>query len=895
MTAAAAPAAGDLLLKVTPPRVPRHLVARPRMHSDDARWRDHPVVLVQAPAGFGKTSLLAQWRREHLARGAVVAWLAAQAQDDPARLAQGLALAVRIGAGRPTFGHVLLDAPPPGDLEGITIWLAEVAQSAMNVVLIVDEADRLPGPAREALGYLLRNLPPNLLVIVAARSDCQLGIDDLISYGQCAIVGPAQLRFGIEETIELVRNRFGASADGDMAARLHEMAEGWPLGLQLALSVLDQGGAQRAGVLSLQARGGELRERFIAHLLANLDPDTLAFLTRVSMLDHLHPELCCELVQSPSAAERLASLARDTPIFVASEQGDWLRMHALARDALRERFDALPAAERAGLHERASVWLAGHDLVAAAARHALQAGQRQKAYELAEHSLYDSLMSHGRQSAVLEWLTHLPADEVDRRPRLLLAAAWSLALSERHDEAKRMVDRILSQDGVDDALRCECALILSGAAVFADDPDRFATLHDPWAQSPPLRDPILQRIHANRNAFRTLIGGDPALARLKQQQAPLVPGAGRGYIGRWGDFIIALSYLWEGQVLLAEQLLRPALAEAEADLGRRNLFVCMLASLLAAALWERDQPADATAVLANRLDVLERSGLPECVLLGYRTLARIAIAAGAEHRATELLGALDAVGSARQLPRLRLVSLTDQVRMHARRFRPETCRELCRQIDAMLADPALPQGPLWQRNARVLQQLAHGYADIAAQDWRRALTPLAEADAMALQVKQGRLHIEILGLRAYALDRCGEKSQDLLREALDLAQLLGLHRVFADTHPALGDWVKQIAGSAARDAGAHAGPLAAPMRPREAAADPARLRATPSMALTPKEREVLELLARNLSNKEIGLAMQVGEETIKWHMKNLFAKLDAGTRKQVVSRARILGLLADAG
>ena len=63
------------------------------------------------------------------------------------------------------------------------------------------------------------------------------------------------------------------------------------------------------------------------------------------------------------------------------------------------------------------------------------------------------------------------------------------------------------------------------------------------------------------------------------------------------------------------------------------------------------------------------------------------------------------------------------------------------------------------------------------------------------------------------------------------------------------------------------------------------------MALTPKEREVLELLARNLSNKEIGLAMQVGEETIKWHMKNLFAKLDAGTRKQVVQRARILGLL----
>jgi LuxR family maltose regulon positive regulatory protein len=77
---------------------------------------------------------------------------------------------------------------------------------------------------------------------------------------------------------------------------------------------------------------------------------------------------------------------------------------------------------------------------------------------------------------------------------------------------------------------------------------------------------------------------------------------------------------------------------------------------------------------------------------------------------------------------------------------------------------------------------------------------------------------------------------------------------------------------------------------RPASAPPAP-RTTPTTALTPKEREVLELLARSLSNKEIGLAMQVGEETIKWHMKNLFAKLDAGTRKQVVQRARILGLL----
>jgi LuxR family maltose regulon positive regulatory protein len=279
------------------------------------------------------------------------------------------------------------------------------------------------------------------------------------------------------------------------------------------------------------------------------------------------------------------------------------------------------------------------------------------------------------------------------------------------------------------------------------------------------------------------------------------------------------------------------------------------------------------------------------VLLGYRTVARIAAAEGTEHRALELLGALDAVGATRHLPRLRIASLADQVRLHARRFRPETCRELCAQIDARLADPAAPQGRLWRRNVMLLREVALAHAAIAAQDWRQAAATLASADAMAQGVKLGRLHIELLGLRAWVLDRCGEKSLPLLREAADLAAAYGLLRVFDDAHPALGDWVRQALPGATGPAAAGPGPLAAPLGAPPALPPHAQARSTPSMALTPKEREVLELAARNLSNKEIGLAMQVGEETIKWHMKNLFAKLDAGTRKQVVQRARILGLL----
>nr|WP_205964392.1 LuxR C-terminal-related transcriptional regulator [Ramlibacter agri] len=872
-----------MLLKVTPPRVPRNLIARPDLAAKNPRLRDRPVVLVQAPAGFGKTSLLAQWRLEHLAEGAAVAWLQAQPQDDVPRFVQALALAVRSGAGRPTFGHVLLDAAPPSGLEGVTGWLAEVAQTALQIVLVVDEADRLPEAAREALAYVLRNAPQNLRCIVAARSDCELELGDLMAYGQAVLVDAAQLRFSLPETIELVRQRFDETADADAAARLHEMTEGWPLGLQLALSVM-AGPAGEAAMPRLDLHGGALRAQFVGHLLGNLDPADVRFLALVSVLDPLHPGLCEAATEDPQAISRLARLQRDTPIFTASQDGEWVRMAALAREALRQRFDALPAAQQAGVRRRAAAWFADRDMLEEAAAQSLEAGDTKQAYDLAERSLYDSLISRGRQGAVLEWLARLPPKELERRPRLLLACAWSLAISERHGEAQQLVARVLEQPGVDERLRCECALILGGAAIFADDPDRFAALYRPWADDPPLTDPVLLQMHANRRAFLALLEGEPALARLYQQKGTGAEGA--FYLQGWRDFIVALSYIWEGQVKLAEQLLRPVLARAEAELGRRSSFATMLAALYAAALWEHDQPEEAAATLANRLDVLERCGLVEAVLLGFRTLARIAMVAGAEHRALELLGALDAVGIVRKLPRLRVASMVDQVRLHARNYRGDSARALSQQIDAVLAGPDVPGGPLWHRSVRHFQLMARGYAAIAAQDWRAALQPLAQADEAVQELKQGRLHIELLGMRAFAMERCGERAQPLLREALDLARSFGLQRVFSDAHPDLGAWVRQVAGSAAAVPPGPAAP--APV------AEAPRLRAAPSMALTPKEREVLALLARGLSNKEIGLAMQVGEETIKWHMKNLFAKLDAGTRKQVVARARIFGLLSEA-
>ena len=879
------------MLKVTPPRVSRQLLTRQALAAGRPWLRETPILLLQAPAGFGKTSLLAQWRLDLIARGTAVGWFACQPHDDGARLLQGLTLALRGGAGWPGFGQALLEdllgSTREQPLEGLTRWLAELAHLATNVVLVIDEADRLPTSTRELLAYLLHNQPPNLRCIVAARSDCDLGLGDLIAYGQARTLGPAELRFSLEETLALMRLLASGEADLDLAAQLHELCEGWPLGLQLLLAPAAAG----ADLRSLRERHDDFgtgqspqRERLLELLLRQLSSEDLRLLEDGSIVDHLHPALCRRLSGAEDAPARLARLARDTPLLSQAEQGEWLRLHALAREQLREHVQQRPVAERAALHARAAAWFLEQGQLEAAARHAWQAGERTQALDLAERSLYEALTQRGRQGEVREWLDRLPPEALEQRPRLQLAAAWSLATSERHAEAGERVERLLAGGGADAALRCECALVLGSAAIFADDPDRFLALHDPWVEKPPLSDPMLLAVHANRNAFRALLLGQPAAAR---QSLPSGGGQGLRYVGFWADLIQGLSYVWEGQVRLAEAQLQPSLARAESQLGRRSPFACMQAVLLASCLWEQGRPEEAEALLAHRLDVIERSGLPDIVMLAYRTLARMASAAGVEHRALELLAALGAVGAARGLPRLIIVSLAEQLRLHASHYRGETCKVLLEQLEATVREHERTCGPIWQRGVRMQLALARGHAALAAREWRAAIGALEQAAGGAQTLHLQRFRIEALGLRAFALDRCSERDAlPLMQEVLGLAASLGLQRVFSDAHPDLGNWASQANPP---EAVAVLRPSATP--PAGATPAPARAGAANVTALTPKEREVLELLGRNLSNKEVALALQVGEETVKWHVKNLFSKLDAGTRKQAVARARILGIL----
>jgi LuxR family maltose regulon positive regulatory protein len=878
-----------LLLKATPPRVPKDMLARTRLRSDASEFADRTAVVFEAPAGFGKTSLLGQWRREWLARGAIVAWLTLDERDDVPRFVAALEVAMRIASARRTFAGTppASDVGTEAELENLTAWLASVAEMATEAVVVLDDAHLLPEhTGAVALLYLIRNAPPNLRVVIASRGAFGLPAADLVAHGELTVITADRLRFSLDETVEVLRERVGSQLDADRCARLHEITEGWPLGLQLAVSVLRQHGGDLTGAIDgIEKSAGDIERYFASNLVARLAPTLTDLLVRLSVVDAVHPSLAVALSGNEDAPDALAQLTASTPIFIDSVESPWTRIHPLARQFLQARFAELPDETRRAVHERAMRWLGERGHFEEAARHALTAGLTAKAWELIERQLYDILLG-GNMPRVLEWADRLPAEEVGRRPRLARAVAWALAMGRRPERAEQLIDIADAAPSDEPLERLEWAMIRSASRFYADDPDGSVSSLGSWLDTPPSAPPHLLAMLANQGSIIALLRGQPERARYLHLQMPRYGRqAAIDAISGFGDWVVGLSYLWEGQAVLAEGVLRPSLRIADAEVGRRSQVALLLSTTLAAALWDRNLPADAALVLANRLDAFERLAAPEAIVLGYVTAARIAGHDGDERRAIDLLQNLDALGEARGSARMRVMALAEQVCIHARHRRIETTGGLMNRLRAVVTPQLRASRGLLAPRMVLALDIAASHDAIARGDPTAALAALESASRIAERLHRGRELIEIRLLRVVAGRARTEDMSLVLAEALSLAESYGLARLAADTHPSLAASEANVARPPA--------PAAAPSSPTPAPAVSV-VAAAAAGVLTSKESQVLGLVARNLSNKQIALALGVGDETVKWHLKNLFGKLNAGTRDHLVARARMLGLLAAA-
>jgi len=859
---------------------------RERLSLEMEEMASRVAISVHAPAGFGKTWLLAQWRRELLSRGAVVAWLTLDARDDDVRFVQGLAAAMLVASGRQAFASSASQAMSRRDALGcLTEWLAEVADLGCEVTLMLDEVDALPDEViRNALTYLLHNAPANLRVLMASRRRPNLQAAEMQAKGAYMALNLEALRFRVDETVAVLGSRFGDGLDIDLKVILHELTEGWPLGVQLAIAAIERSTSPSHAVQELKACTGDIQRYFVDSLVARLAPEQVDFLTNIAVPETLHPDLCIALTDNPRAGELLAELCASTPIFVEGQGSDWVRVHPLAREFLQQRVAMLSPVRRQELHHRAASWLEANGLFEEAARHYLCAERSAQAYDMIEPCLYE-IMLRGQFNRVIEWVAELPSEEVETRPRLCLAAAWALAMSDRSAQAGHLVARLQSDPSIGEADSCEAAAIASAAAYFADRPDESQAIIGPWAERPPAGSVKVQAIVANQQARLALFRGQPEVARRICQRAPQYDWTvGLDAIRGFAEWLVATTYVWEGRLVPAESALRGTLLHAERDIGRRSSVAILLACSLATVLLERDQPDEAATVLANRMDRVECLASPDAIVAGFVTAARLATLQGQSHRCQDLLEALHALGEERGIPRFCMVSLGEQIRLHAIQGRADTCQLLWRRLEeaipACFHDPDSLLGP----ELRLRAGIAQAYMLLVQGNWEGVLSVTAAIHELAGRMRCGRERVQALLLKALALRELGRDGEASLLEARSLAQEFGMRRVLLDTHPLLARWLRMLeSGEPSR---------AVPQAPAAAVTRPvAATKVAPSGLLTPKEQEVLELLARNLSNKQIALALHVGEETVKWHLKNLFGKFQAGTRRHVVDRAYMLGIL----
>jgi LuxR family maltose regulon positive regulatory protein len=870
-----------LVLKATPPRVARDLIQRPRLSLERLDVAGAQVIVALAPTGFGKTSQLAQWRREALARGALAFWLTIDARDEPLRLVSGLAHAAQQAAGKRGFDAPFIEwlERSIDAREALTGWLAEVARMSVEVLLVLDEVDLAPVSTRtQVITYLLGNAPANLRIALGARPASALMASGELSRTPHTRVLASDLRFRQNETLALISAALGSHYDLETALRLHELTEGWPLGVQLAVAAL-----RRADDMSgfLPAATADIRRYFINILIDQQPADAAQLLIRLAQFDMIHPDLCAAALGREDVREDLQRLKEQTPVLQQAEGSDWMRLHPMAREVLHERLMQLPLAERQLLARRASAWLAKHDLHQVAAEQALLADDANLAFELAERSIR-RLMVQGRIGAVLEWRDRLPPEDLNSHSGFWSPIAWALAMSERHAEAEPLVAMIQKQPDLPGAAKFEAELIHITVAAFSDRIDEMSSLLRNWPEPPDSALPEDMPIYWVGKGFDALYRGHPDQGRLHWNRIATFDRAQTYSPMSYGfaDYGTGLSYVWEGRCALAEQTLRPALARAEERMDKRNLVACMLAAVLAEARWESGDDAEPAALLVLRLDVLERQGLPDALLSAYLTLARIAEHQGRQDKALNLLEALRALGIERGLPRLRFAAQCEMVRQHAREGRADTARALSRELNASLdahrslkSQILLPWLTLHAELARAHSALAQTGSDRLPE----ALQALEAAGSLASSLNLGREVIEARLWRAHALRRSGvAEAQTLHAEAMSLAKAAGLVRLMA-----------RFDAPAASPSAPHAAPAIATEVP---AAEPPGAVGGGAM-LTAKEREVLRLLAQNLSNKEIALAMDIGEQTIKWHVKNLFTKLGGLNRKHAVARAKMLGLL----
>lgn len=902
-----------LQTKFTMPTARPALVFRDRLFQRLDAMRDNKLILVSAPAGFGKTTLLAAYGAQAVSAGdATFAWLTLEEEDnDPVRfLTYFLAALANTGIVLPVDETAVSVTSPDLLMTAVVNSLTAVyaAQPTHHHILVLDDYHLIHNQIiHETIAFLLEHMPPQMHLLLATRADPPLSLARWRAYSQLIELRQQDLRFTTEEAADFLNQIMNLSLSNTDVQTLNKHTEGWIAGLQMAAISLQGRSDVPDFVRNFSGSHRYVLDYLMEEVLSRQPESITQFLLQTSILDRFTAPLCDavmgldeRIIEPPAAGQQspsqyILNQLETANLFIIplDQERRWYRYHRLFIDLLQQRLAQAGSVQISDLHRRAAAWFEANSYTEEAIIHALSAGMTAKAADLIAQ-LAETMLMRSEMVTLMRWLIALPEAELVKRPSLCFYYAWILIM-EGQAQAQTKVEKALQQVEAEGAPG-ELALVHSLLALLQADGAAGITL----AQE------ALARLAPNHLFLRgtaTWILGLAYLLHGELEQGIQTLEEAVQFSQQIGNMSIAAvsmgrlaNLAWRrGNLPRAKRLYEQAMLLAT-DEEERPLPIAGEVHLgLARLYFEWNELETALQHVETGLALMER-WREISAMAGYLWMARIRQAQGDSEAANKALEharylarqsegtQLDDLAVAISEASLRLLQndIEAVARWCARRHIPqEVDTTTLRQRDDIV------EGHLRKYEFTILARLR--LAQHRPDDALRLLYPLL-TNAQYLQRCDLQIEIHILIALAYELKEEVTQADHHLQKAIILGKPGGFVRLFVEAGPGIAsllarqppdeEWPVYLHTLQAACSHRQPLPSSTPV-PHQPLIEP----------LSQRELEVLSLIARGLSNREIATELVLSLSTIKWHTSNLYGKLGVSNRTMAVARARELQIL----
>lgn len=876
----------------------------------------HLLTLISAPAGYGKTTTLRLWLEE-LSRP--VAWVRLEKSDND--LAQFLK-------------YVLTALQRCVDTLGRTAWevlesaqevhLAQVASLLINelhaleqpIVLVLEDYHLIENPAIDAfIESLLQQAIQNLHLVITTREDPALALAHLRVKNQLTEIRAADLRFSREEASEFFTRVMSIPLPEQQVELLGQRTEGWVAGLQLAALSLKESADPISFVEAFRGTHRHVLDYLIEEVLNSQPEEIQEFLRRTSILEQLSASLC-EAVSGQKNSQQLLRYLERSNLFLVplDDHRTWYRYHALFAELLKnqllqsepERWDELQA--------RAAGWYRERGYIHEAIEHAFQTADRTLVLRLLEAYVFP-MFFQGEVTTVAGWFDRLPDFSLQTSPMLCIGKAWSLALMQRQttrteevELALQAADNALKLVNADEALRKLVAgqsasiqaYLMQSPTFGGAKPEKLIETSQRAQQLLPAAEKAIRSVNAlNIGYGYSALADLPAAERAYRQALEDGVAGGNFYAAIYGPINLTVLALIKGELNNALQLCELNLDRFNRLLaGQRFPPMGDLYILKGSILLEKNRLAEAEQALTQGLSLVRWTGEYEALVRGYSALARVRSIQGDWMAMLESIKILE---ETRPEVTLYAQALRHRLSVHDWRVNKSTLEEAQRWVtQAAVRFDSLPDltgvDPVSRIHFQTYLSAAHLLTRLAVRN-PKAYALLDVHTYLARQESFADTHqlvgwlVELWLVRAllYQVAGSAEKASNLIQVALRASAPRGYCRIFLDQ----GDLLRPLLESVAprlkdHDLAAFAKRLLAAM-PGESVKGKTDLVA--EERFSNREREVLRLLAGGLSYEEIGRQLFLSLNTIQFHVKNIYGKLQVNKRTQAIEKARELNLI----